>query len=161
MFPEEYQTCFLLLPYIYCLYHYWQVRTSHIMKPWLFFCFYFGRDSGKSLPRQFWDWKIHLQKRSMLHSSICYLSTSCLWIHNLAELYSYLNRCKTISLPSFFFFLNLVFRHERLFLNENPARYSPFLFGELCKQNLLLSLPIWAFMYPLIIRTLWMSDKGR
>ena len=38
------------------------------------------------LPRWFFDQKILLKKRSMLHRSECYLSSSCLWIYNWAVL---------------------------------------------------------------------------
>ena len=34
-------------------------------------------------------------------------------------------------------FWNLVFRHANFFLREKSIRYSPFLFDQLCKQNLL------------------------
>ena len=48
-------------------------------------------------------------------------------------------------------FLNLLFWHESLFSRENSVQYSPFLFGELCKQNLFfLSLPELAFMFLVI-----------
>ena len=97
-------------------------------------------------------------KRAMPHSSKCYLSTSCLWIYNLAVL-SYLGRCKFIVFLLFFFFFFfflIVFWHTSLFLNEKSARYSPFMFVKLCKQNLSLSLlPIWAFMSQLKFKMLF------
>ena len=56
------------------------------------------------------------------------------------------------------FFWNLVFRHAILFSNEKTARYSPLLFGEFCRQNLSISsLPIWAFMSPPMIITLYLG----
>ena len=68
----------------------------HIVNRGCFFI-YFCVDSSQSLLGQFCDWKILFQK-----SSKHYLSTSCLWLYNLAVLYSYLDRLMAIVFPSFF-----------------------------------------------------------
>ena len=58
-FPKEDRNCFLQLWNSDCLYHYWQERTSYIVKRYMFLI-YFWIDS---LPR-FCDRKILLHKRS-------------------------------------------------------------------------------------------------
>ena len=48
-----------------------------------------------------------------------------------------------------------MFRHETMFPSGKFVRYSSFLYGRVCKQNLwFTSLPIWAFVYLPMIRTL-------
>ena len=89
---------------------------------------------------------ILLQKRSMLPRSEHYLYTSSLWVYNLAMLYHYLGRCRSIAFrPLVGIYWNLV--------NKKSVKYSPFLFWRLLKQNLLFpSLFNRAFMFPPMIR---------
>ena len=68
IFHEEYQTYFLQLSYIDCLYHNWQGKTSHILKLFLFVS-NIKVFSSESLLSWFYEWKILLQKRSMPQSS--------------------------------------------------------------------------------------------
>ena len=80
------------------------------------------------------------------------------------QLYLLLGRCRSIVSLSFFlffflffFFYYLVFRYIRFW--ENSARYSPSLFEELCKQNLLFSYPFSTDRQNVVFEN--MSDKGR
>ena len=65
---------------VYWLLIFWQVTTNQILKLYSFVA-YFCVGSSQYLLRRFCDWKILLQKRSMLHSSKHSLSTSCLYIY--------------------------------------------------------------------------------
>ena len=122
---------------------------------WSFDCFFFCIDSFDLFAETILEFKDTPSKKKsrMPHSSKCFfihflfiiISSSCaltlfqqVYVHNFSSLFG-----------------NFMFSHTKLFLSKKSAQYSPILFGELCKQNLLfLFLLIWAFMSPPIIRML-------
>ena len=50
------------------------------LETWILTVSYFCENSGVYLQRWFCDWKIFLQKGSMLYCSARYISFSCLWL---------------------------------------------------------------------------------
>ena len=76
-------------------------------------------------------------RRYSFKRGICVLvQSTCLCVCNLSVLWHNLGRWRSIVFLPFFW--NLVLRHVSLFSSEKSVRCSPFLFDELCKQNLLL-----------------------